>query len=861
MKILKKAMKTSSKLSLFFIILAIVTVTIIAIYINKNSRRELRHMAARQYGIQLLMETRLVASAIEKYFDRFISDLYFMTHAGRELSSILPSDELFYKRYKGLQKVTSIRFLDTKGLLTFVYPSQGFRRKLIGKRYDTEDYYKKALSTGKIAISSFLYNEKNEPRIRIAIPVFENDPGTRRIKGVLVGSFDPITILNTIIGSIVSEKAVEYAWVLDSEGCFLIHPVKEFVGRNSFGAREKKNQAFSYEKIEKIQQKMILGHEGTDTYSSGWHRNQKGYIEKFVVYSPAKIADLNWSVAICSPKNALDTIIEKTEKYHDYTLFFIVTIFLTGGILLFRSSYQRYCLYEQSLKFNEQKLSAITQASPVGICLVKQRTLYWANETLYAIFGYDHDDLVGKSTSIFYPDKATYQEIGKELYSDYFTLKPFRLISQCIKKDGTVFPCSFRSCPLNAFDHSEGFIVVIGDITEILTVEKENIRLKDHIIRTQRMEAIGILASGIAHDFNNILFPITGYVEILLMDTTKDSDSHKYLMNILNASNRAKKLINQILSFSRQKESETTPVRVQPIVKETLNFLKETIPTTINIVQQIDKNCSPIMADPTQIHQVIMNLCTNAYQAMENSAGTLTVELCETDIDENELPRFLELQPGRYLQLLISDTGVGMEKEVALKIFEPYFTTKKAGKGTGLGLSVAHGIVKKAGGDIKVISEPDKGACFYIYLPVLGSYTETTSLPVAENNCIKGTGHILLVDDEEQIVKMEKEFLQRLGYNTTACISSGQALEILKTNPNRFDLVITDLTMPELTGAELARELKKINPDIPVIICTGLEKNDKKEWMDSANVKDLLVKPVNMKKLSRLISKTINGTD
>ncbi|WP_321494329.1 ATP-binding protein [uncultured Desulfobacter sp.] len=860
MDIPKKGMRAPQKLSLFYITLTIIIVTIIAIYINKNSRRELRYMAATQYGIQQLMETKLVASVIEKYFDRFISDLYFMANTDQELSSILHFDELFYNRYKGLQKVTSIRFLDTKGMLTFIYPNEGFRGELIGKRYDVEDYYKKALSTGKIAISSFLYNEKNEPRIRIAIPVCKNDSMTPRLQGVLVGSFDPVSVLNTIITPIVSDKAVEYAWVLDSDGYFLIHPVKEFEGKSSFGAREEKNQAFSYERIEQIQQKMIQGHEGTDTYTSGWHRNQKGYIEKLVAYSPVKIVDSNWSVAICSPKNALDTIIEKTEKYHDYTLSFIVLIFSTGGILLFRSSCQRYCLYAQSLKFNEQKLSAISQASSVGICLAKQRKIYWANETLHAMFGYSNDELVGKSTSMFYPDKATYQKMGKILYSDDTKLKPFKATSRCIKRDGTDLHCSFITCPLDASDHSEGFIVVIGDISEIVSVENENIRLKDHMIRTQRMESIAILASGIAHDFNNILFPITGYVELLLMDAAKDSDSHKYLMNILKAADRAKKLINQILSFSRQTQGETMAVLVQPIVKETLNLLRETIPKTINIVQKIDMNCSRIMADPTQIHQVIMNLCTNAYQAMENSSGTLTVELCETDIDENKFPCFLELQPGRYLQLTVSDTGMGMDKEIALKIFEPYFTTKKIGKGTGLGLSVVHGIVKKAGGDIKVISEPDKGTCFYIYLPVLGSCPEATLLPVTENNCMKGTGHILLVDDEEQIVQMGKNFLPRLGYETTVCTSSAKALEILKTNPNTFDLMITDLTMPELTGEELARELKKINPDIPVIICTGSKKDQRKAWTYSSNVKEFLLKPVNMKELSILISKTINGT-
>jgi CheY-like chemotaxis protein len=243
---------------------------------------------------------------------------------------------------------------------------------------------------------------------------------------------------------------------------------------------------------------------------------------------------------------------------------------------------------------------------------------------------------------------------------------------------------------------------------------------------------------------------------------------------------------------------------------------------------------------------------------MEDSGGTLTVELCEMDIDEKKFPFFLALKPGRYLQLLISDTGVGMGENIALKIFDPYFTTKKAGKGTGLGLSVVHGIVKKAGGDIKVISEPDKGACFYIYLPVLDSYMETTSLPIVERNCMTGAGHILLIDDEKHIVKMEEKFFKQLGYEVTGCTNSREALEILKSNPNGFDLMITDLTMPELTGEELARELKQINPDIPVIICTGFEKDLKKARIYPSNIKEFLLKPVNMKEFSILISETIN---
>ncbi|MDH3877577.1 MAG: ATP-binding protein [Desulfobacterales bacterium] len=358
-----------------------------------------------------------------------------------------------------------------------------------------------------------------------------------------------------------------------------------------------------------------------------------------------------------------------------------------------------------------------------------------------------------------------------------------------------------------------------------------------------KIQAIGTLAGGIAHDFNNILFPIVGYTELTMDEVPDDSVAHNNLEEVLKAAHRAKDLVQQILTFSRQSGLERKPVKVHLIIKEALKLLRASIPASIEIINNIDDDCHPVMGDATQIHQVIMNLCTNAYQAMQDKGGTLEVNLSEVDVGYEETVKKIGMQPGKHLQLLVRDEGCGMDAIVLDRIFEPYYTTKEQGKGTGLGLSVIHGIVKNHRGDISVTSSPGKGTTFKVYLPITEDADIVTELEPS-NGAAKGNERILLIDDEEQIVSMEQQMLENLGYEVTARTDSTEALKEFSLQPQNFDLVITDMTMPQMTGDELAQKLLDIKPDIPVILCTGFNEDITEEKALAMGIQKFVMKPV-----------------
>jgi signal transduction histidine kinase len=358
-----------------------------------------------------------------------------------------------------------------------------------------------------------------------------------------------------------------------------------------------------------------------------------------------------------------------------------------------------------------------------------------------------------------------------------------------------------------------------------------------------KIQGIGTLAGGIAHDFNNILFPIVGYTELTMDEVPEDSVAHNNLEEILKAANRAKELVKQILTFSRQSGQERKPVEIQQVIKEALKLLRASIPASIEIVHDIDENCSPVMGDATQIHQIIINLCTNAYQAMQDGGGKLEVILKEKYIGYQQTTQKIGMQPGKHVQLLVKDEGCGMDASVLERIFEPYYTTKEQGKGTGLGLSVIHGIIKNHRGDITAASTPGKGTVFTVYLPVIedGDVKEEFE-PV--NGTEKGTERILLIDDEEQIVSMERQMLENLGYQVTSRTDSGEALKEFSKHPENYDLVITDMTMPRMSGDELAKKLLDIKPDIPVILCTGFNEDITEEKALEMGIQKFIMKPV-----------------
>jgi signal transduction histidine kinase/ActR/RegA family two-component response regulator len=373
-----------------------------------------------------------------------------------------------------------------------------------------------------------------------------------------------------------------------------------------------------------------------------------------------------------------------------------------------------------------------------------------------------------------------------------------------------------------------------------------------------KLQAIGTLAGGIAHDFNNILFPIIGYTELTLDEVEEGSPTHRNLGEILKAANRAKELVQQILTFSRQNGRERKPIRVQVIVKEALLLLRASIPATIEILCDLDERCKPIMGDPTQIHQVLMNLCTNAYQAMQETGGRLEIRLTETEIGYAETVKHIGIKMGPHLHLMVKDEGVGMESAVLERIFEPYYTTKEPGKGTGLGLSVIHGIVKNHGGFITVESASGRGSTFNVYLPALEDVeveTESGACPPSDG----GHERILLVDDEVPIVEMLKAMLEKLGYRVTARFNGPDALEILQAQPDQFDLVITDMTMPQMTGDRLARRVWEIRPDIPVILCTGYNEMISEDKASAMGIRKFLLKPVDKEELAIAIRSALES--
>jgi CheY-like chemotaxis protein len=320
---------------------------------------------------------------------------------------------------------------------------------------------------------------------------------------------------------------------------------------------------------------------------------------------------------------------------------------------------------------------------------------------------------------------------------------------------------------------------------------------------------------------------------------------------------RAKDLVKQILTFSRQTEQEKIPLIINPVIKEALRLLRSSLPSTIEIRQNLDAEDNVVLADPTQIHQILMNLGTNAANAMRERGGVLKVSLVDVDLHSDDTDHIDDLESGQYIKLTVSDTGHGIEPTIMDKLFDPYFTTQEKGKGTGLGLSVVHGIVNTHGGHISVYSEPDKGTRFDVYLPLF-DLADVKAETVSSEKLAASDEHILLVDDEKPIVDVVQQMLERLGYQVTVRTSSIEALEVFRASMDKFDLVITDLTMPNMTGDKLAVELMNIRPDIPIILCTGFSENMSKERAEALGIKGFLMKPIVTSELAKLTREVIN---
>lgn len=517
----------------------------------------------------------------------------------------------------------------------------------------------------------------------------------------------------------------------------------------------------------------------------------------------------------------------------------------------------------EELQASEERYKAIFEYTGTAAMIMEaDGTIVMINSKFSEMAGMEKESILGKKT---WHDFVPSEDI--EVLKNYFK-------NQALDEDGKKVPIQheikffgrskdikYVYVSVGMIPNTDRVVVSLLDVTDRKKAEQRWQSLEKQLRKSQKMEAIGTLAGGIAHDLNNILSPVLGYSDMIMRASDIDSVIYKRSEKIQRAALRAADLVSQVLSFNRMGEEEKRVIRIHPVTKEVLKLLRGSIPSTIQIIDEIDRDCCPIIADPTQIHQVVMNLCTNAYHAMEEKGGKLTVSLKEIWLSKNDIldyPNLIEGE-GLYLSLEVRDTGKGMSDDVIERIFDPYFTTKEEGKGTGLGLATVYNIVHTYNGDIRVKSTPGKGTVFTILLPAVkkGSMNELMDDDRLDGNAGSGE-RILVIDDDKDIAQMCKEGFESIGYHVDMFFSSMDALDFFAKNKNNIDVVVTDQTMPEKTGFELAKEMLKIKPDIPIILCSGYVGTINKHELDKAGIRRFLMKPVSVEELSAQIQQVLN---
>ncbi len=518
---------------------------------------------------------------------------------------------------------------------------------------------------------------------------------------------------------------------------------------------------------------------------------------------------------------------------------------LNGNVVGYRGTHSNITQSVRAAESRELLAAVVEHAAESIIITDSFGIIKYVNPAFEKTSGYSRDEVIGQNPRLLKSGKQD-DSFYRDLWQTISQGEVWRGRFSNLKKDGTIFEEEATISPIKRSDgRIRNYMAIKRDVTK-------EVALQGQLFQSQKMEAIGTLAGGIAHDFNNIIFAMIGYTELALDEQPEDSESHHYLEQVLDAGMRAREMVKQILTFSRQSEPQRKLLDLAPIIKEGLKFLRASIPPTIEINTKIETSHGLVEVDPTQIHQVLMNLCTNAVYAMKDTKGVLSVELSSVEMGKEILKTNMSLIPGKYVRLAVSDTGLGIAPDIMGRIFDPYFTTKKLGEGTGLGLSVIHGIVTAHGGTITVKSQPGLGSTFEIFLPVRKSESEF-DVRLPDEPCPSGSGCVLFVDDEQTIVELGEAILESLGYAVVAVMNPIQALEIVRSNPKRFDLVITDLMMPKMTGLELAHEIKALRQDIPIIVCTGYGNDFTPEQAEESGIKSVILKPISKRELARSI--------
>lgn len=776
--------------------------------------------------------------------------------------------------------IDMLKVLDNDGTLTHMAP---YDENLFGLDMSSQDYFSHAIgSTTPHWSETFISPQTGLPTLTLTIP---------KKSGYIVGHIN-LAGLATITDN-VKHSISGYAIVADTSGVTIAHPISTFV-----------SERLSILSLPIVQQGLA--------HNEGTYRFSFQGIEK--IGSVAIISPTNWIVAVIQPVEVAFAPIGRMKKF--VVLISLVALVLAVVVALYNlrkilkpldrlaedshrvsrgdsvykekeSSYSEIDSLnssfdvmvktvmkrelslqneidfrkqtEKDLRESETRFKTLIDKSPLPMVVTDQnQDIVFLNEKFRELFGYTREDVstAEKWWEAAYPDLEYRQKvqeswmvaIGDALENNTdIAMQEWELTI----KDRSSRRCEFFMVPLD-----EVSLIIMNDISERKQAEVEKGALEARLQQAQKMEAIGTLAGGIAHDFNNILSVILGYTEIARDDSDPESTVVQDLNMVLEAGHRARDLVQQILSFSRQSGMKRSSLNITILVDEAIKMLRPTLPSTIEITQVIENKISHVFADPTQLNQVIINLCTNAFHAMEETGGELSISLKEVTLDSEDLVHQVDITSGLFVQLSVSDSGTGIPPELEGKIFEPYFTTKETGKGTGMGLAITHGIIKDCGGFVTVHSVVGKGATFQIFLPVFDNekpLNETTSEPAPI-----GKERILFIDDEELLVKVGKSMLERLGYHVTALQNSVEALTLFENHPDQFDLVITDQTMPGMTGENIARRMIQIRPEIPIILCTGYSTVFSEEDAKSMGIKEFSFKPLAKKDIAKLIRKVLD---
>ncbi len=495
--------------------------------------------------------------------------------------------------------------------------------------------------------------------------------------------------------------------------------------------------------------------------------------------------------------------------------------------------------------------TAVDQAAERVVVTDPDGRIVYVNPAFEKSTGYSRNEVIGQYPSLISSgqhDKSFFENMWRTISSG--NVWRSRIINK--RKDGHLLLEQSNITPVK---DSTGAIINYVQIASDITAEEN---LRDQLSHSQKMEAIGTLASGIAHDFNNVIQAIMGYTELVMDDMPVESRAYSNLEKVIGAAQRSGEMVRQILTFSRRSKSEASVIDIAPLVKEGLKFLRAAIPANIELKDNIRTNIGKILGDPTQIHQVLMNLCVNAAQAMELKKGVVLIELEQIDLDDDFTSCHPPLVPGKHLRLTVSDTGCGIPADILDKIFDPYFTTKDLHGGTGLGLSVVHGIVSSCNGAITVDSESGKGSTFSVYFPIVEDQVTVQASSRISGNRPFGSEHVIVVDDEDVLVELVGSQLRRLGYQVSTTTDPREALRLLMLYPNKFDVVVTDLMMPQMSGVELAEKIAPAWPNLPVILCTGWNESSTNEQTMNTGIRAVISKPARKDEIAYTIRKVID---